>query len=411
LKSEASTEMWREMVFLALREIRRNALRSSLTMLGVVIGVAAVIVMVTLGSGATVQVSQEISKLGTNLLDVRPGQGFRGGGGARAQAKPFDLSDVEAIENEIGGIAAVAPVSSRQVQVVFGSENWSTTVTGTDNDYFEARSWSLASGRQFHESELRSGKAVCILGSTVRREILGNQDALGANVRIEHLSCEVIGVLESKGQSSFGMDQDDLLLMPLRTFQRRIAGDRDVNSISISVEDERLMVKVQGDIEQLLRERRNIKTGDEDDFFVGNMEQIIAAMTGTTRVLTALLGAVAAVSLLVGGIGIMNIMLVSVTERTREIGIRLSIGAMAREVLTQFLVEALVLSSFGGLLGITVGVLSSAAAAPLLGVPFVLEPGIILLSFAFSAAVGIVFGYFPARQAAHLDPIEALRYE
>jgi putative ABC transport system permease protein len=380
-------------------------------MLGVVIGVAAVIVMVTLGSGATVQVSQEISKLGTNLLDVRPGQGFRGGGGARAQAKPFDLSDVEAIENEIGGIAAVAPVSSRQVQVVFGSENWSTTVTGTDNDYFEARSWSLASGRQFHESELRSGKAVCILGSTVRREILGNQDALGANVRIEHLSCEVIGVLESKGQSSFGMDQDDLLLMPLRTFQRRIAGDRDVNSISISVEDERLMVKVQGDIEQLLRERRNIKTGDEDDFFVGNMEQIIAAMTGTTRVLTALLGAVAAVSLLVGGIGIMNIMLVSVTERTREIGIRLSIGAMAREVLTQFLVEALVLSSFGGLLGITVGVLSSAAAAPLLGVPFVLEPGIILLSFAFSAAVGIVFGYFPARQAAHLDPIEALRYE
>ena len=399
------------MVFLALREIRRNALRSSLTMLGVVIGVAAVIVMVTLGSGATVQVSQEISKLGTNLLDVRPGQGFRGGGGARAQAKPFDLSDVEAIENEIGGIAAVAPVSSRQVQVVFGSENWSTTVTGTDNDYFEARSWSLASGRQFHESELRSGKAVCILGSTVRREILGNQDALGANVRIEHLSCEVIGVLESKGQSSFGMDQDDLLLMPLRTFQRRIAGDRDVNSISISVEDERLMVKVQGDIEQLLRERRNIKTGDEDDFFVGNMEQIIAAMTGTTRVLTALLGAVAAVSLLVGGIGNMNIMLVSVTERTREIGIRLSIGAMAREVLTQFLVEALVLSSFGGLLGITVGVLSSAAAAPLLGVPFVLEPGIILLSFVFSAAVGIVFGYFPARQAAHLDPIEALRYE
>ncbi len=403
--------MWREMVFLALREIRRNVLRSSLTMLGVVIGVAAVIVMVTLGSGATVQVSQEISKLGTNLLDVRPGQGFRGGGGARAQAKPFDLDDVAAIEKEISGLAAVAPVSSRQVQVVYGSENWSTVVTGTDNDYFEARNWSLASGRRFHEGELRTGKAVCILGATVRRKILGNQDALGLSVRIEHLSCEVIGTLESKGQSSFGMDQDDLLLLPLGTFQRRIAGNRDVNSISISVEDERLMGKVQEDIEYLLRERRNIKAGDEDDFFVGNMEQIIATMTGTTRVLTALLGAVAAVSLLVGGIGIMNIMLVSVTERTREIGIRLSIGAMAREVLTQFLVEALVLSSFGGLLGIALGVLSSAAAAPLLGVPFVLEPGIILLAFAFSAAVGIVFGYFPARQAAHLDPIEALRYE
>jgi putative ABC transport system permease protein len=399
------------MVFLALREIRRNVLRSSLTMLGVIIGVAAVIVMVTLGSGATVQVSQEISSLGTNLLDVRPGQGFRGGGGARAQAKPFDLDDVEAIEREIGGVGAVAPVSARQVQVVLGNVNWSTTATGTDNDYFEARNWTIASGRRFHETELRSGKAVCILGSTVRREIFGNQDPLGADVRIEHVSCEVIGVLESKGQSSFGMDQDDLVLLPLRAFQRRIAGDRNVNSISISVEDGGRMSEVQGNIERLLRERRNIKAGADDDFFVGNMAQIIEAMTGTTKVLTALLGAVAAVSLLVGGIGIMNIMLVSVTERTREIGIRLSIGAMAREVLTQFLVEALVLSSFGGLLGITIGVLSSALAAPLLGVPFVVEPGIILLAFAFSAAVGIVFGYFPARQAAHLDPIEALRYE
>jgi putative ABC transport system permease protein len=399
------------MVFLALREIRRNALRSSLTMLGVVIGVAAVIVMVTLGSGATVQVSQEISTLGTNLLDVRPGQGFRGGGGARAQAKPFDLDDVEAIEREIGGLGAVAPVSSRQVQVVLGNENWSTIATGTDNDYFEARAWTIASGRQFHESELRAGKAVCILGATVRREIFGSQDPLGVNVRIEHLACEVIGTLESKGQSSFGMDQDDIVLLPLRAFQRRIAGDRNVNSISISVEDERRMSEVQANIERLMRERRNIKAGADDDFFVGNMEQIIAAMTGTTRVLTALLGAVAAVSLLVGGIGIMNIMLVSVTERTREIGIRLSIGAMAREVLTQFLVEALVLSSFGGFLGITLGVLSSLAAAPLLGVPFVLEPGIIFLAFTFSAVVGIVFGYFPARQAARLDPIEALRYE
>ncbi|HEY7698220.1 MAG TPA: FtsX-like permease family protein, partial [Vicinamibacteria bacterium] len=230
-----------------------------------------------------------------------------------------------------------------------------------------------------------------------------SQDPLGVNVRIEHLACEVIGTLESKGQSSFGMDQDDIVLLPLRAFQRRIAGDRNVNSISISVEDERRMSDVQGNIERLLRERRNIKAGADDDFFVGNMEQIIAAMTGTTRVLTALLGAVAAVSLLVGGIGIMNIMLVSVTERTREIGIRLSIGAMAREVLTQFLVEALVLSSFGGFLGITLGVLSSLAAAPLLGVPFVLEPGIIFLAFTFSAVVGIVFATFPrARRPASI---------
>ncbi len=245
----------------------------------------------------------------------------------------------------------------------------------------------------------------------MRQELFGGQDPLGSKIRVQHLSCEVIGVLESKGQSSFGTDQDDILLIPLRTFQRRIAGNRDVSSISVSVQDGNAMDKVQNDIERLMRERRKIKVGDEDDFFVGNMEQLISTLTGTTQVLTALLGAVAAVSLLVGGIGIMNIMLVSVTERTREIGIRLSIGAMAREVLTQFLVEALVLSSLGGLLGITIGVGSSAATAPLLGVPFVFQPGIVMLAFVFSAAVGIVFGYFPARQAARLDPIEALRYE
>jgi putative ABC transport system permease protein len=403
--------MWKEMVLLALREIRRNVLRSTLTMLGIIIGVAAVIVMVTLGNGATARISQDIGKLGTNLLDIRPGQGFRGGGGARIRAEPFDTDDVEAIRTEISGLAAVAPTSSRQVQIVYGNENWSTTVTGTVNDYLKARNWTLASGRLFTDSELRSGKPACVLGSTVRGELFGGQDPLGSKIRVQHLSCEVIGVLESKGQSSFGTDQDDILLIPLRTFQRRIAGNRDVGSISVSVQDGSAMDKVQNDIERLMRERRKIKVGDEDDFFVGNMEQLISTLTGTTQVLTALLGAVAAVSLLVGGIGIMNIMLVSVTERTREIGIRLSIGAMAREVLTQFLVEALVLSSLGGLLGIMIGVGSSAATAPLLGVPFVFQPGIVMLAFVFSAAVGIVFGYFPARQAARLDPIEALRYE
>jgi putative ABC transport system permease protein len=403
--------MWKEMVTLALREIRRNVLRSTLTMLGIIIGVAAVIVMVTLGSGATARVTQDIGKLGTNLLDIRPGQGFRGGGGARTRAEPFDMDDVAAVRAQISGLAGVAPTSSRQAQIVYGNQNWSTSATGIDNDYFKVRNWNVATGRQFTESELRSGKAVCILGSTVRRELFGGEEPEGSKIRIQHLSCEVVGVLESKGQSSFGTDQDDILLMPLRTVQRRLAGNRDVASISVSVQDGRDMTKVQSDIERLMRERRKIKAGDEDDFFVGNMEQLISTLTGTTQVLTALLGAVAAVSLLVGGIGIMNIMLVSVTERTREIGIRLSIGAMAREVLTQFLVEALVLSSLGGILGITLGVASSAASAPLLGVPFVLQPGIIVLAFVFSAAVGIVFGYFPARQAARLDPIEALRYE
>jgi len=403
--------MWREMILLALREIRRNVLRSSLTMLGVVIGVAAVILMVTLGSGATASVAEGISKLGTNLLDVRPGQGFRGPGGARTRSDPFTLDDVEAIRQEIAGLRAVAPVASQPTQVIYGNENWSTSVTGTDNDYFEARDWSVASGRLFNESEIRTGRPVCIIGSTVRDKLFSGQSPLGDKVRVEHLSCEVVGVLESKGQATFGGDQDDVLILPLRTFQRRISGDRDVSSITVSAQDGVSLEKVQQDLERLMRQRRHVVPGKEDDFFVGNMEQLVSTLTGTTRVLTALLGAVAAVSLLVGGIGIMNIMLVSVTERTREIGIRLSIGARAREVLAQFLVEAIVLSSFGGLLGIAIGVAGSAIAAPLLRVPFLFQPGIIALAFLFSAAVGIVFGYFPARQAAQLDPIDALRYE
>jgi len=403
--------MWREMILLALREIRRNVLRSSLTMLGVVIGVAAVILMVTLGSGATASVAEGISKLGTNLLDVRPGQGFRGPGGARTRSDPFTLDDVEAIRQEIAGLRAVAPVASQPTQVIYGNENWSTSVTGTDNDYFEARDWSVAAGRLFSESEIRTGRAVCIIGSTVRDKLFSGQSPLGDKVRVEHLSCEVVGVLESKGQATFGGDQDDVLILPLRTFQRRISGDRDVSSITVSAQDGVSLEKVQQDLERLMRQRRHVVPGKEDDFFVGNMEQLVSTLTGTTRVLTALLGAVAAVSLLVGGIGIMNIMLVSVTERTREIGIRLSIGARAREVLAQFLVEAIVLSSFGGLLGIAIGVAGSAIAAPLLRVPFLFQPGIIALAFLFSAAVGIVFGYFPARQAAQLDPIDALRYE
>jgi putative ABC transport system permease protein len=302
-------------------------------------------------------------------------------------------------------------VASQPTQVIYGNENWSTSVTGTDNDYFEARDWSVAAGRLFSESEIRTGRAVCIIGSTVCDKLFGGQNPLGDKVRVEHLSCEVVGVLESKGQATFGGDQDDVLVLPLRTFQRRISGDRDVSSITVSAQDGVSLEKVQQDLERLMRQRRHVVPGKEDDFFVGNMEQLVSTLTGTTRVLTALLGAVAAVSLLVGGIGIMNIMLVSVTERTREIGIRLSIGARAREVLAQFLVEAIVLSSFGGLLGIAIGVAGSAIAAPLLRVPFLFQPGIIALAFLFSAVVGIVFGYFPARQAAQLDPIDALRYE
>ncbi len=402
--------LW-ETMLLALREIRRNIMRSSLTILGIVIGVAAVITMVTLGRGATAQVTSDIAKLGTNLLQVRPGQHRHGPGGTQAEAKMFEVADAEAIAREISGLAAVAPIASQGTQAIYGNENWSTVVTGGNNAYLQVRNWLLESGRQFTDGELRAGKAVCILGATVSKELFGAQNPIGATIRLEKLACQVIGVLESKGQSSFGSDQDDFVLIPLRALQRRIVGNTDVDVIFVSAQDGVSTKKVEQDIERLMRERRRIARGEDDDFHVRDMQELVSTMTGTTRVLTGLLGAVAAVSLLVGGIGIMNIMLVSVTERTREIGIRLAIGALERDVLMQFLVEAVVLSSFGGLIGIALGVTAAAVSAPALAVPFVLDPGIIVVAFVFSAAVGVLFGYFPARQAGQLDPIEALRHE
>jgi putative ABC transport system permease protein len=397
-------------LLLALREIRRNVLRSSLTILGIVIGVAAVITMVTIGGGATAKVTADVASLGSNLLDVRPGQ-ERGPGGTRESAPMFKIEDAEAIAREVSGLAAVAPVATQTMQAISGSVNWSTTVTGSTNAYLQTRNWSLAGGRQFTDGDLWAGSAQCILGATVRRELFGGQDPVGATIRLQKVSCQVIGVLAKKGQTSFGMDQDDMILVPLRMVQRRIAGNLEVSMISVSARDGVSTEKVQRDIERLLRERRRITPGKDDDFHVRNMQQLVSTLAGTTRVLTALLGAVGAVSLLVGGIGIMNIMLVSVTERTREIGIRLAIGALEREVLMQFLVEAVVLSSFGGLVGIGLGLAAAGAGAAALEVPFILNLRIVALAFVFSAAVGVVFGFFPARRAARLDPIEALRHE
>lgn len=403
--------MFWETIILAFREIRRNVLRSSLTILGIVIGVAAVITLVTLGSGATAQVAAEISSLGSNLLQIRAGQGFRGPGGASGSAKAFKLDDAKAIAQQINGIAAVAPNASRSAQVIAGNTNWSTTITGSTNEYLFVRSWTLAAGRSFTDSELRSGKAVCILGATVKKELFGNQDPVGASVRFQTITCQVIGVFEAKGQSSGGNDQDDFILIPIRTLHRRLAGNTDISAIFVSAQDGVSTTRIKEDIERLLRERRHISDGQEDDFFVRDMQEIMATLTGTTRILTTLLGAVAAVSLLVGGIGIMNIMLVSVTERTREIGIRLAIGAMERDVLMQFLVEAVVLSSFGGLFGIAFGLGTAALGAQAMHMPFIFSPGIVAIAFLFSGSVGIVFGFFPARKAARLDPIEALRHE
>ncbi|MCG6943479.1 MAG: ABC transporter permease [Thiohalocapsa sp.] len=396
-------------LLLAIREIRRNVLRSFLTILGIVIGVAAVIVMVTLGQGATAAVRTQIESLGTNLLIVRPGQHM--GPGMSSDAPKFSLADVAALRHDLPALAAVAPAASSAMTAVAGNENWSTSVTGTDNAYLAARSWTLAAGRQFTPSELRAGRASCIIGATVRRELFGAQDPIGQRLRLKKLACEIVGLLEAKGQSSMGMDQDDLVLMPIRTLQRRIAGDQDVDVIYLSVKPGRSMDRTIADVERLLRERRHIGSMDEDDFRVRDMREIASMLAGTTTVLTSLLGAVASVSLLVGGIGIMNIMLVSVTERTREIGIRLAIGAREAEVLMQFLVEAVVLSSFGGLLGILLALGTALLLAGALKVPFIVDGGIIALAFLFSAAVGIVFGWFPARRAARLDPIEALRHE
>lgn len=400
-----------ETLILALRAIRRNIMRSSLTVLGIVIGVAAVITMVTLGGGATAQVKAEISSLGSNMLQMRPGQHMRGPGGTRSQADMFEMEDADAIIREISGLEAVAPAVSTSMQVISGNKNWSTSVMGSTSAFLQVRDWELESGRLFTGAETLSGKAVCILGTTVRNELFGDTDPLGMTLRLKKLSCQIVGVFESKGQSNFGSDQDDFVLIPLRTFQRRIAGNNDINTIYLSAQDGISTTEVKESIERLMRERRHITAGEDDDFHVMDMQEIVGTLTGTTRILTALLGAVAAVSLLVGGIGIMNIMLVSVTERTREIGTRLAIGALEREVLMQFLIEAVVLSSFGGLFGIMVGLFASSIGAYILGMPFILNSEIIVIAFVFSAAVGVVFGFFPAKKAARLDPIEALRHE
>jgi putative ABC transport system permease protein len=402
--------LW-ETLLLAQREIRRNVMRSSLTILGIVIGVAAVITMVTVGNGATEKVTSDIAKLGSNMLHVRPGQGRHGPGGARTSADPFDAADVAAIEREVSGLRAVAPTEASSGQVIYGNENWSTSVTGSTNAFMEVRDWPLDSGRRFTGGEMRAGKAVCILGKTVRDQLFGAQNPLGVTIRLGKISCRVIGILSSKGQSSFGTDQDDIVIIPLRTLQRRLTGKTDITNILVSAADGVSTEKVKADIERLMRERRHMGRNKADDFNVRDMKEIVSTLTGTTRVLTALLGAVAAVSLLVGGIGIMNIMLVSVTERTREIGTRLAIGALEREVLMQFLVEAVVLSSLGGLCGIALGLGAAAFGASALSVPFIFDPGIVAIAFAFSAAVGVLFGYVPARKAARLDPIEALRHE
>jgi putative ABC transport system permease protein len=402
--------MWFNAFLLALREIRRNLMRSFLTVLGIVIGVAAVVTMVTLGNGATVMVSERISNLGSNLLVMRAGQRL-GPSSDRAGSNAFNIQDVQALQEQIVGLKAVAPAVTRAITLVAENRNWSSTVVGTTNDYFITGNWVLADGRKFEDDELQSGRSVCVIGETVRRELFGAVNPIGDRLRVRNFDCQIIGLLLPKGQGGIGLDQDDTVLIPLTTAQRRLSGNLDVSPILMSVNDMADTEQIIDNINRLMRERRNIAENDENDFSVVDTRQIAQALSGTIQIMTALLGAVAAVSLLVGGIGIMNIMLVSVTERTREIGVRLAIGALEREVLLQFLIEAVVLSAFGGIAGIILSFGACYAVTGLMGLPFLFDPVINVMAFVFSAAIGVVFGFVPARRAAQLDPIDALRHE
>jgi putative ABC transport system permease protein len=399
-----------ETVKLALRSVRRNALRSVLTLLGIVIGVAAVIAMITIGNGTTAKVKADIGKLGSNLLVVRSGDGGRPGG-PRAVDRPLEEKEVAALRRGLRDVTAVSAASQQTVRVIYQTDSMPVSVTGADTEYLKTRAWNVEMGRAFTDQEVRSGASVCLIGQTVRKEFFGGGDPLGLRIRVGRLSCEIIGLLESKGFSGFGSDQDDVVFMPLTTFQRRIAGDRDIETIYVSAADGASTSAVQAEIEDIMRQSRHITPEREDDFNVRDMTQIADTMASTTTVMTGMLGALAGVSLLVGGIGIMNIMLVSVTERTREIGIRLAIGAHERHILVQFLVEATVLSLLGGLIGIALGLSLAGAATYALSIPFSPSPAIILLAVGFSALIGMVFGFFPALRGARLDPIDALRHE
>ncbi|NML06889.1 ABC transporter permease [Sphingomonas sp. G-3-2-10] len=397
-------------LILAIRSISRHKLRSFLTTLGIIIGVAAVVAMVTLGKATTKAAQQQVASLGTNILQIRPGQGFgRGGGGPRPP--DFEEADVEAVREQVEGVTAVAPQAQTTGTAIYNGANWSTTINGTTAAFFQVQPWPLAQGRIWTTAEEQAGKGVCIIGNTVRTNLFRGGSAVGDRLRVNGISCDVIGVLSTRGQAGFGGDQDDVVIMPIKQVQRRFTGNRDIRLMLVGTDPAYDSQQVQNSISGLLRERRNITGGKQDDFNIFDTAQISATLTGVTTLLTQIVTAVAGISLVVGGIGIMNIMLVSVTERTREIGIRLAIGAVANEVLLQFLTEAVVLSCLGGLIGLLLAQGVVAGLAPVMQVEWMFDPQINLIAFLISAVIGIVFGYFPARRAASLNPIDALRHE
>ena len=408
---------WLAGIRIALRALRVNKLRSILTMLGIIIGVGAVITMIAIGSGAQAQIEEQIKALGTNLVIVLPGSvtsgGVRMGSGSRSSLTD---DDAMAMQRELSDVQAAAPTLRGTGQVVFGNTNWSTTFYGVTPEYFEVRNWTIASGKGFDATDITGAGKVVLLGETVARNLFGDGDPIGQTVRVRKVPMEVIGVLERKGQNLMGQDQDDVILMPISTARNRVLGGtqaklRSVGSISVKVREGADMAQAEAEMRTLLRQRHRLQFGQDDDFSLRNLSEVLGAREESSRIMTLLLAAVASVSLLVGGIGIMNIMLVSVTERTREIGLRMAVGARAKDILSQFLVEAVTLALVGGLVGIVVGVSGSIAIAHFAGWRTALNLNAIVLAVGFAAAVGIFFGFYPARKASRLLPIEALRYE
>ncbi|TAG11559.1 MAG: FtsX-like permease family protein [Verrucomicrobia bacterium] len=395
---------------IALREIRRNVTRSFLTVVGIVIGVAAVVTMVTLGQGATDAVRAQIANMGSNLLIIRPGQNWWSKG-----VTLLKISDVEKVKEQVTGIRLTAPLIETNVAAMAGQRVRFTSIQGTTPDYFEISNWQLSSGRFFNELEVTQGAGVAVIGETVRKELFGRmENPIGKKIRLDKMAVEVIGITKAKGQGGFGDDLDDNIIIPYTSMQRRLTGktsENSINQIMISGENGYPTARILADAVLLMRERRGLSGNEENDFSVFDSLQIAETLTATTRILTSLLGAVAGVSLLVGGIGIMNIMLVSVTERTREIGIRMAIGARARDVLLQFLVEAITLSCVGGIIGIVFAYGLCDFLSTRVGAPFVFDAKVNAMAFIFSAGIGVLFGFMPARRAAQLDPIDALRHE
>ena len=396
----------------AFRALRRNKLRTALTMLGIIIGVGAVIAMVGFGNGAKAQVQATIAALGQNVIMVFSGSinrngVYTGSGGAGT----LTVDDAFAIEKEVPGVVAVSPEVRSGAQIMAGNNNWSTMVWGEGVGYLTIRQWDIADGTMFTEAHVRSAAKVCVLGKTTADKLFPDEDPVGKTIRIRNVPMKVLGVLRSKGASMFGSDQDDTILVPYTTGMKRFAGVGTLRSINVQAATPEQIIEVQTAIGDLLRQRHRIQPGHDDDFILRNQQEIAETMNAITNVLTALLASIASVSLLVGGIGIMNIMLVSVTERTREIGIRMAVGARGRDILLQFLIEAVALSSTGGVVGILCGVGGAKLITSIYEWPTLVSADSIVVAFAFSAAVGVFFGFYPARKASQLDPIDALRYE